>query len=1585
MKHRINAFHVGVGCLFWVLLAVVTCVPPTDNKEENRPDAVDGTQQASERQAGFPALPVGAGRATPFDVGTIIDQVHFAFRPENGAYLAGHSTHAIRVEPGGRVIFTPGITGVDTDGDWVGPPLIFETISLHRGSANLGGRPSGLEALGNAATLHRRAADEWWKNTADGVEQGWTFPTRPDGTGDLIVEISVRGAPLEAVTESGLHFIDPETGLGALYSTAVWSDGYGVEEEIVPTFFGGRITIRVPSEILDRSVFPAQLDPLIEPEFGVDNPVYPPIIDAQTAPAITFNGEHFLIVWNDRRNFAMTGVDVYGTRVNVYGGVVDPAGILITSGANTQIAPAVASDGNDFLVVWQDSRFGTPDIMGRRVQADGTTLDPTALVIYVGGSGQKNPSVAFGTTSYLVVWDDDRTVYADIYGARMTPDGTLLDGTPILIGAAASTQREPCVEFDGVRFFVVWEDSRNFGATGDDIYGARVTTDGDVLDTTGIIVANETGNQNNPDLVFGTTNYMVAWQDERNGGVDVYAARVNTSGNVLDSTGIAVSVAADVQETPAVDHNGVMFLVAWTDQRNGTPDIYATRVTSSGIVIEPDGFIVCEAEDIQSFPAMAFDGARHLLVWQDNRDELSTDYNIAGTVISPDDTVFPPLGVVLSSQRPANQEEQAAIAFDGENYLVVWRDRRYGADVDIHGGRISGDGFPLDLTGISISLSVGAQGFPALAYGDGVYLVVWEDRRGGGYDIYAARLTPDGTLLDVDGFVISDAADEQRKPDVAFADGNFLVVWQDQRDGAADIYGAQVDLDGLVLQPAGIPIAAVADGQELPAIVSDGAQYFVAWQDRRDANYDIYATRVGGDGTVLDLAGLAVCTDSGVQTVPDISFDGQEFLVVWQDLRATSSDVYGARVTPDGVLLDPDGFAISEGLANEEFPVASFTGNFNLVAWIDFRSGQPDLYGMWLDENGAPALPTSAPIDATLGGKLDLAVASSGDGYSMVAYRRNDEDGVSRVRARHVWLLVGGQECEVDDECLSGFCIDDVCCNETCGGGDTSDCQACDEASGATADGICTLLEATAVCRPSVADCDAEEYCTGVDPLCPTDLPAADTLECRSATEDCDLAEFCDGVNMDCPTDDVAADTVECRPVVDDCDVVDFCDGINKGCPVDEVSPSTLQCRASLGMCDSAEYCDGVTVACPPNVLAPSTTECRAATDDCDQAEFCTGESTSCPDDEFAPDNAVCRPGAGVCDQPEFCPGDGPVCPADEMLPVGRQCSILHGDCDAAEFCDGQTPDCPEDEFLPAAAVCRPPVGDCDVPETCPGDSAQCPADQIEPAAKECRAVAGFCDLPEHCTGFHGQCPLDQFVSTSVLCREVAGVCDVSEFCSGTAAACPEDVFLSTETICREAGYVCDGVETCNGAQADCPPDIPAVDGTTCGDDVFCNGADYCQDGSCTGHHGDPCNDRLYCNGPEICDEESDDCFSGEPVICADDGQWCNGREVCDEIASACGHEMTSGQRCPDNGDFCDGPETCDETYDQCRHAGNPCPSDGLFCTGLEACDPDRHQCLTTGNPCDEGEVCVEGISECVDPEETDGLDFDPDFGCGCF
>jgi hypothetical protein len=82
------------------------------------------------------------------------------------------------------------------------------------------------------------------------------------------------------------------------------------------------------------------------------------------------------------------------------------------------------------------------------------------------------------------------------------------------------------------------------------------------------------------------------------------------------------------------------------------------------------------------------------------------------------------------------------------------------------------------------SLTLGAahdQGWPGLTFGGGQYFAAWHDYREGNLDprIFAARVTPQGEIIDPQGIPLSPQANHAAYyPNVAFSGDNYLVVWQ---------------------------------------------------------------------------------------------------------------------------------------------------------------------------------------------------------------------------------------------------------------------------------------------------------------------------------------------------------------------------------------------------------------------------------------------------------------------------------------------------------------------------------------------------------------------------------------------------------------------------------------------------------------------------------------------------------------------------------------------------------------------------------------------------------------------------------------
>ena len=195
-----------------------------------------------------------------------------------------------------------------------------------------------------------------------------------------------------------------------------------------------------------------------------------------------------------------------------------------------------------------DSVTETPRPYAAPLDAD--DLIGNNFPITTAANRQWYPAVAWNSSAneYLVVWDDFRSNSTyDIYGQRIRADGMLL-GSNIAISLAVADQRYPDVTWNATtnEYMVVWDDWRN-GSSNRDVYGQRVKGNGGLLGGN-LVISSATGSQGQPVMAWNATanEYLVVWNDGRNGSFDVYAQRIGGSGALIGGD-IAISTATDSQ------------------------------------------------------------------------------------------------------------------------------------------------------------------------------------------------------------------------------------------------------------------------------------------------------------------------------------------------------------------------------------------------------------------------------------------------------------------------------------------------------------------------------------------------------------------------------------------------------------------------------------------------------------------------------------------------------------------------------------------------------------------------------------------------------------------------------------------------------------------------------------------------------------------------------------------------------------------------------------------------------------------------------------------------------------------------------
>jgi hypothetical protein len=185
----------------------------------------------------------------------------------------------------------------------------------------------------------------------------------------------------------------------------------------------------------------------------------------------------------------------------------------------------------------------------------------------------------------------------------------------------------------------------------------------------------------------------------------------------------------------------------------------------------------------------------------------------------------------------------------------------------------------------------------------------------------------------------------------------------------------------------------------------------------------------------------------------------------------------------DGFSSNGDGGGVV--LHGDRMLISATGGNASKgEAYLFERSG-----GVWSETQRFVA--SDANVDDRLG--------CSGDFSNDMILMGSVGPGTGRGKVYAFFHGSEGDPCTTGAPCATGHCVDGVCCNTACGGGDTADCMACSIKTGAAADGTCGPTTPH-VCRPARSECDAPESCDGENVTCPADLVAANGLVCATGT-----------------------------------------------------------------------------------------------------------------------------------------------------------------------------------------------------------------------------------------------------------------------------------------------------------------------------------------------------------------------------------------------------------------------------------------------------------------------------------------------------
>ncbi len=504
---------------------------------------------------------------------------------------------------------------------------------------------------------------------------------------------------------------------------------------------------------------------------------YGPAYGTRGEPIIAGNGEHFFVVWADYRK----GFDLYGTRVEHDGTILDPAGIKIVNTAIYQMnKPAIVYNDQQYILLYSDNSPVTQleiEIFAIRVLPGGMVPDSMGRAIS-SMAYCESPAIVCGDSVSFAAWrnSDDH-----LYGIRLSPDGVPVDSEPVAI-TTSQLAFNVSAGFDGINFWAVWRSPSG-------IYGARISQSGTLLDTAVITIAQFSADRNylKTSIASGDNQCLIVWTNKSTlrKAKTVSGSRVTSEGTVLDSGGIAIATVTDYYSSPYACFTGSNYFITWGDYSidygvRGAFLISDGSVSDSLSITRPGG----------GTPNVAADSTNTFTVWREGMD-YTDDACIYGSRISHNGVIIDTQSLLLSTAVKA--QVTPAIASNGVEYFLVWQELCKGSGQDIYGIRLDSSGTLLQPHPSVIYEDSGDQQNPAIAGGAQSWLVLWENsRRKTGFSgkIVTHKEQAPAAIIPI--------SETGRGPAVTFNGNLYLAIWVNSHDY---LYGVLITESGAISEP----------------------------------------------------------------------------------------------------------------------------------------------------------------------------------------------------------------------------------------------------------------------------------------------------------------------------------------------------------------------------------------------------------------------------------------------------------------------------------------------------------------------------------------------------------------------------------------------------------------------------------------------------------------------------------------------------------------------------------------------------------------------------------------------------------------
>src|SRR3972149_1680334 len=306
-----------------------------------------------------------------------------------------------------------------------------------------------------------------------------------------------------------------------------------------------------------------------------------------------------------------------------------------------------------------------------------------------------------------------------------------------------------------------------------------------------------------PSLAADNETVYIAWADERNGNYtrimnnlphktgDIYISKGSFQNGWGFDKNIRINeikgTTGHGSPSTAVDNNNLY--VVWEDDRFGFEELYFSTAEKNNIKFKKDLPVVAETGS-QVLPSIAIlNGTVYVTMM--NKKNWDIDF-----------TEGYPFNGVYRFEKPIRVNDDSSgnwhyapsLAVDDEkNVCIAWLDARNG-NYDIyfsHGIKEKGIWQFSQNVRVNDDSTNASQYTPSMAFENGSVYIAWYDDRNKDFDIFfsTGRLENNNWKFDKNIRINDDTGNtDQMHPSIAVRNGEIFAVWEDERDGASNIY-----------------------------------------------------------------------------------------------------------------------------------------------------------------------------------------------------------------------------------------------------------------------------------------------------------------------------------------------------------------------------------------------------------------------------------------------------------------------------------------------------------------------------------------------------------------------------------------------------------------------------------------------------------------------------------------------------------------------------------------------------------------------------------------------------------------------------